>query len=80
MRVVRAVATRVGRYLHDGTSTLDSPASWAEPKVIIVAGQSWYPQVVGDPSIQGTDTLAGQRARYFNQGKSHHSSSLPSGR
>lgn len=75
--IVLMSRARGGNYESGGiymtyTSTLDSPASWAEPKVIIVAGQSWYPQVVGDPSIQGTDTLAGQRARYFNQGKSHY--------
>jgi hypothetical protein len=33
--------------------------------------QGWYPQVIGDPSIRGTDKLAGGRARYFNAGRSY---------
>ncbi len=67
--------SRGGNYETSGiymtyTTTLDNPASWAEPKVVIAAEQGWYPQVVGDPSVQGTDKLSGRRARYFNQGRS----------
>jgi hypothetical protein len=52
------------------TTTLDSPLSWVQPKLIISVNQGWYPQVIGDPSIQGTDKLSGSQARYFNQGQS----------
>lgn len=53
------------------TTTLDDPLSWVEPKLIISTGQGWYPQVIGNPSIQGTDHLSGSQARYFNQGQSN---------
>jgi hypothetical protein len=67
--------SRGGNYDPDGiymtyTATLDAPLSWTQPKRIIASGQGWYPQVVGDPSIRGTDKLAGSRARYFDQGQS----------
>ena len=53
------------------TTGLDDPASWALPKLIISGNQGWYPQVIGDPSIKGTDKLAGSQSRYFDQGKSN---------
>jgi len=64
-----------GNYDPDGiymtyTTTLDDPLSWAAPKLVIAKDQGWYPQVVGDPAIKGTDKLAGSRARYFNRGAS----------
>ena len=64
-----------GNYDPDGiymtyTTTLDDPLSWAAPKLVIAKDQGWYPQVVGDPAIKGTDKLAGARARYFNRGAS----------
>jgi hypothetical protein len=67
--------SRGGNYDSDGiylsyTTTLDAPASWAAPQRIIDSGQGWYPQVVGDAAVRGTDKLAGARARYFNQGRS----------
>lgn len=52
------------------TETLDAPLSWAQPKLAISANQGWYPQVIGDGAIRGTDKLAGAQARYFNQGQS----------
>ena len=51
------------------TTALDDPRSWALPKLVL-GNQGWYPQVVGDAAIAGTDKLAGARARYFNQGSS----------
>jgi len=73
--IVLMSRSRGGNYESGGiymtyTTTLDAPASWAEPKIVIAAEQGWYPQVVGDWSIHGTDKLAGRRARYFNQGRS----------
>jgi hypothetical protein len=53
------------------TTSLDNPASWTMPKLIISQNQGWYPQVIGDPSIKGTDKLSGSQARYFDQGKSN---------
>lgn len=58
-----------GIYL-TATATLEDPSSWATPKMIIDSDQSWYPQVIGDTAIQGTDKRAGARAHYFNAGKS----------
>src|SRR5262249_14989679 len=51
-------------------STLDNPQAWTAPTLIIADNQGWYPQVIGNPDVQGTDTLAGSQARYFNQGYS----------
>jgi len=67
--------TNGGNYVTEGvymtyTTALDDPLSWAMPKLVISANQGWYPQVIGDASIQGTDKLSGARARYFNQGQS----------
>jgi hypothetical protein len=52
------------------TTALDDPHSWALPKLVISDHQGWYPQVVGDPRMKGTDKLSGSQARYFNQGRS----------
>ncbi|MBS1817971.1 MAG: hypothetical protein JSU08_08585 [Acidobacteria bacterium] len=73
--IVLMSRSRGGNYESAGifmtyTTTLDDPRSWAQPKVVIGDSQGWYPQVVGDPSIQGTDKLGGQHVRYFNQGQS----------
>lgn len=64
-----------GNYDPDGiymtyTASLDAPQSWATPKLVIENDQGWYPQVVGDVAVHGTDKLAGERARYFDQGVS----------
>ena len=73
--IVLMSRSKGGNYDPDGvyqtsTTALDDPLSWAVPKRIIDGGQGWYPQVVGDPAILGTDKLAGARARYFNAGQS----------
>jgi hypothetical protein len=50
-------------------ATVTDPRAWSAP-VKIVNGGGWYPQVVGlEPGV-GTDTLAGQRARFFMTGTS----------
>ena len=36
----------------------------------IVDGGSWYPQVVGLEDARGTDSWAGQTARFFTSGRS----------
>ena len=47
---------------------LDDPSAWSRP-VKIASGGGWYAQVVGlEPD--GTDRQAGQRARFFQTGKS----------
>jgi hypothetical protein len=56
------------------TTNLSDPGSWVAPKLIISENQGWYPQVIGAPSVEGTDKTAGngtaRRTRYFNQGQS----------
>jgi hypothetical protein len=53
------------------TENMAEPRSWAQPKKIIEGeGLMWYPQVIGDTGIRGTDKLAGWSARYFNFGTS----------
>jgi hypothetical protein len=51
-------------------SDLANPRNWAIPKKIIDRDQGWYPQVVGDTAIHGTDKVAGRTSRYFNRGRS----------
>ena len=48
---------------------LANPETWMQP-VKILSGGSWYPQVMGSPSDDGSDTVAGQRARFFLAGSS----------
>lgn len=56
------------------TQNLHDPPSWAEPKKIVEGGgYMWYPQVIGEPEVHGTDKLSGKKARYFDSG---HSNSL----
>ena len=51
--------------------TLGDPAAWSAPQRLL-AGGSWYPQVVGlEPGI-GTDKIAGERARLFVSGRSNY--------
>ena len=52
------------------TARLDRPSSWTFPQLIIKDNQGWYPQVIGERRIEGTDKVSGARARYFNQGRS----------
>lgn len=51
--------------------------SWSEPvrilkpkNFITCSTNCWYPQVIGDPAIHGTDKVAGQRSRFFLRGVS----------
>jgi hypothetical protein len=52
--------------------TLENPRLWTPPQRIL-AGGSWYPQVIGLEAGDGTDKIAGARARFFMGGTSHHS-------
>jgi hypothetical protein len=49
--------------------TLDDPRAWSAPQRL-VAGGSWYPQVIGLADEGGTDKRAGQRARFYISGRS----------
>jgi hypothetical protein len=53
------------------TPTLEDPGAWTVPTRLI-GGGSWYPQVVGLQQGQGTDAVAGARARYFQGGVSNY--------
>ena len=48
---------------------LDNPAAWTLP-IKIVDGGSWYPQVIGLETGEGSDKEAGGRARFFMGGRS----------
>jgi hypothetical protein len=48
---------------------LDDPAAWTTP-IKIVDGGSWYPQVMGIETGEGSDKQAGARARLFMGGRS----------
>jgi hypothetical protein len=50
-------------------SRLDDPAAWTTP-IKIVDGGSWYPQVMGIETGEGSDKQAGARARLFLGGRS----------
>jgi hypothetical protein len=50
------------------SATLD-PSDWSAPARIL-AGGSWYPQVIGSENGVGTDRTAGRRARFFMTGRS----------
>jgi hypothetical protein len=51
--------------------SLENPAAWSPPQRVL-AGGSWYPQVIGLESGSGTDKTAGKRARLFVSGTSNH--------
>ncbi len=51
--------------------TLDDPRTWSAPAKILNGGE-WYPQAVGLQPGEGTDRLAGARARFFITGTSSH--------
>jgi hypothetical protein len=48
---------------------LDDPAAWTTPRKIVDGG-SWYPQVIGLETGEGSDKQAGARARLFLGGRS----------
>lgn len=68
--------TRNERFDLDGhyvayAPTLSNPASWSAPTKILDRG-GWYSQVVGLEPAEGSDKLAGRRARFFITGRSDH--------
>lgn len=50
---------------------LDDPSRWSVPQKILKGGR-WYSQVLGLEPGSGTDTVAGQVARFFNEGVSEY--------
>lgn len=50
---------------------LSRPNTFTAPQKLHEGG-SWYCQVIGDAAMQGTDSRAGQSARFFMKGKSRH--------
>ena len=50
-------------------SRLDAPGAWTTPMKILDGG-SWYPQVMGIETGEGSDKQAGARARLFTGGRS----------
>jgi hypothetical protein len=51
--------------------SLQNPAAWSPPQRVL-AGGSWYPQVIGLEFGSGTDKTAAKRARLFVSGASDH--------
>jgi len=60
--------TQEGVYVSFATR-LDDPAAWTTPMKIIDGG-SWYPQVMGIETGEGSDKQASARARLFTGGRS----------
>ena len=58
---------------------LEDPTQWTAPRKIL-AGGTWYPQVLGLAPGSGTDKVAGQVARFFNGGVSTYSIVFQRGR
>lgn len=50
---------------------LDDPSLWSPPQRLLTGG-AWYPQVVGLEPGEGTDKVAGRRARFFIGGASSY--------
>ncbi len=48
---------------------LGDPFSWTEPRLLLEGG-AWYPQVMGLERGRGTDSHAGEYARFFMGGRS----------
>ena len=48
---------------------LDDPFAWTPPQRLIEGG-AWYPQVIGLERGRGTDSYAGEYARFFMGGRS----------
>ncbi len=53
------------------TSQLGDPGTWSMPQRLITSA-GWYPQVMGTEPGSGDDRQAGQRARFFLQGRSNY--------
>jgi hypothetical protein len=47
--------------------SLEDPGAWSPP-VRLLSGGAWYPQVMGLAFGEGTDKVAGQRARFLMSG------------
>ena len=65
-----------GNYRSEGiyisySPSLDPPTEWSQP-VKILNGGAWYPQVIGLDTGSGTDKVAGEWARFYMMGTSHH--------
>ena len=65
-----------GNYRSEGiyisySPSLDPPTEWSAP-VKILNGGAWYPQVIGLDTGSGTDKVAGEWARFYIMGTSHH--------
>jgi hypothetical protein len=69
-RAVDTLWTQEGIYA-SYAPRLDDPGAWTTPTRIL-AGGSWYPQVIGEPADGGTDKQAGQNARLYMLGRSDH--------
>jgi hypothetical protein len=52
------------------SATLEDPRAWSAPRKVLNGG-GWYAQIVGLES-DGTDKVAGQRARLFYDGRSEY--------
>ena len=50
-------------------AALDNPATWSIPQRVM-AGGTWYPQVLGLNPDSGTDKEAGQEVRFYVSGHS----------
>ena len=66
-----SAAARIARLYAAFAPTLDDPRAWSAPAKILNGGE-WYPQAVGLQPGEGTDRLAGERARFFITGTSSH--------
>jgi hypothetical protein len=53
------------------SKSLTDPTAWSTPQRLLVGG-AWYPQVMGLEPGTGTDRIAGERARFFLNGRSHY--------
>jgi hypothetical protein len=51
--------------------SLADPTAWSVPQRLL-AGGTWYPQVIGIEAGTGTDKVAGERARFFMGGRSQY--------
>lgn len=53
------------------SKSLTDPTAWSTPQRLL-GGGAWYPQVMGLEPRTGTDRVAGERARFFLNGRSHY--------
>jgi hypothetical protein len=62
--------TQEGIYISFNDRLAD-PSGWSTPQRLLANGR-WYPQVMGLEPGLGTDKIAGQRARFYMQGRSEY--------